>query len=94
MTLMQTSGFLALCLFLLILAFKARGLLRSQASGYVPKDSRLNDSCIMAMIRSGDMVAAMRAYRELHNVTLKEAKARVEAMAQDISGSGLEAERQ
>jgi len=94
MTLIQISALLAFCLLLILLTVRARGFLRSQSRGFASRDSRLGDADIADMVRNGELLAAMRAYRELHGVTLKEAKGKVEAMAESIAASKFGSARQ
>ena len=49
-------------------------------SGILPDTDKTTDSDIKRLALSGHKIWAIKRYRELHNVSLKEAKQRVEEM--------------
>ena len=58
-------------------SIKEKKLIRS---GILPEVANTTDSDIQKLIRSGHKIWAIKRYREIHNVSLKEAKQKIEAM--------------
>jgi len=49
-----------------------------------PSEINITDEDILQMIKDGKKIQAVKMYRQLHNLGLKEAKDAVDAMARDL----------
>ena len=58
-------------------SFKEKSLIKS---GILPDVANTTDSDIKKLAQSGHKIWAIKRYREIHNVSLKEAKKKIEAM--------------
>ena len=76
----------ALLIALLLLRGRS-GLAAARAAGSYPPAGQGSDADVAAMMARGDKLLAIRLYRELHDVGLKEAKAAVEELARDAADS-------
>jgi ribosomal protein L7/L12 len=57
---------------------KKLGTLRER--GVYPEEGKETDQDVLRLAQAGEKIAAIRCYRSIHNVGLKEAKDAVEAM--------------
>jgi ribosomal protein L7/L12 len=58
-------------------SFKERQLVRD---GILPPPDKTTDDDIARLVKSGHKVWAIKRYRQLHNVSLKDAKTKIEAL--------------
>ena len=73
------AGFVGL--FIITLIFAARRNVALRRSGIMPAAGQATMADVERLARTGEKIAAIRCYREIHNVGLAEAKKAVEDLA-------------
>jgi len=80
-------AFAAIAVFLILAAVAASksrvGALR--ARGIYPEEGKETDDHVLRLLRAGEKIMAIRCYRELHHVGLKEAKDAVELLERQMT---------
>ena len=76
------AGFLFLAWVFLMVRGQRNRLQSLQARGIYPAPGAESDADVRRLLESGEKILAIRCYRSLHNVGLKEAKEAVEALEQ------------
>lgn len=85
MTLLIIAGAVLFLMFVILLfSNKQTAGLRSQ--GHYPEKGKASNEDVLRLLRSGEKIHAIKCYREIHGVGLKEAKEAVEKIqASDAS---------
>ncbi len=60
---------------------------RLQESGMLPPDGQGTDADVERLLLRGEKISAIKLYREIHGVDLKEAKEAVEEIAKRVPGA-------
>jgi ribosomal protein L7/L12 len=79
-------AFIFLLLFL-IDRFNRAKKRRLQQSGMLPPDGQGTDADVERLLLRGEKMSAIKLYREIHGVDLKEAKGAVEELSKRVPGA-------